>query len=69
MKGIGYPDAACRPRPREPPVTTTTFPFNEKIEGKSVSSVSARTAVMVGMDELASSEVFLGLKFRGRTCL
>lgn len=34
------PDAACRPRPREPPVTTTTFPLREKMEGKSWSSVS-----------------------------
>lgn len=35
-----YPDAAWRPRPLEPPVTTTTFPFKEKIFGKSLSSVS-----------------------------
>ena len=28
------------PSPREPPVTTTTFPFKEKILGKSWSSVS-----------------------------
>lgn len=30
-----YPDAACSPRPRDPPVTTTTFPFKEKMLGKS----------------------------------
>lgn len=35
------PDAAWRPRPREPPVTTTTFPLREKMEGKSLSCVSA----------------------------
>jgi hypothetical protein len=39
--GITYPDAACRPRPREPPVTTTTFPLREKMEGKSLSCASA----------------------------
>ena len=35
-----HPDAACRPNPREPPVTTTTFPLREKMLGKSWSSVS-----------------------------
>lgn len=30
-----YPDAAWRPRPREPPVTTATLPSREKMEGKS----------------------------------
>ena len=35
-----YPDAACRPRPLDPPVTTTTLPLREKILGKSLSSVS-----------------------------
>lgn len=30
-----YPDAAWSPRPRDPPVTTTTFPFREKMLGKS----------------------------------
>ena len=36
----GYPEAACNPNPLLPPVTTTTFPFREKILGKSLSSVS-----------------------------
>jgi hypothetical protein len=43
LKGRGKlidPDAACNPRPLEPPVTTTTFPFKEKMLGKSASSVS-----------------------------
>ena len=35
-----YPEAACRPKPRDPPVTTTTFPLREKMLGKSWSSVS-----------------------------
>lgn len=35
-----YPEAACKPSPREPPVTTTTFPLREKMLGKSWSSVS-----------------------------
>jgi hypothetical protein len=38
---VTNPDAAWRPRPREPPVTTTTFPLREKMEGKSLSCVSA----------------------------
>lgn len=37
---VTCPDAACRPRPRLPPVTTTTFPFRENMFGKSLSSVS-----------------------------
>jgi hypothetical protein len=40
FSGRIYPDAAWSPKPREPPVTTTTFPFREKIFGKSCSSVS-----------------------------
>lgn len=35
-----YAEAAWRPRPREPPVTTTTLPLREKSEGKSCRSVS-----------------------------
>jgi hypothetical protein len=31
-----YADAAESPRPREPPVTTATFPLREKREGKSL---------------------------------
>lgn len=34
-RGNSYPDAAWRPRPLEPPVTTTTFPLREKMLGKS----------------------------------
>ena len=30
-----YPEAAWSPKPREPPVTTATFPSREKMEGKS----------------------------------
>lgn len=36
-----YPDAACRPRPREPPVTTTTLPSREKMSVKFFRSVWA----------------------------
>ena len=32
-----YPEAAWRPNPREPPVTTTTFPSREKMFLKSLS--------------------------------
>lgn len=35
------PEAACSPRPLEPPVTTTTFPSSEKMFLKSLSSVWA----------------------------
>jgi hypothetical protein len=38
-KGLGrgrkYPDAACKPSPREPPVTTATFPSSENMFLKS----------------------------------
>jgi len=46
-EGVRYPDAACRPRPREPPVTTATLPSSEKMFWKSLSWVCA-WAVMVG---------------------
>ena len=36
-----YPDAACKPSPREPPVTTATLPWSEKMELKSSSWTSA----------------------------
>lgn len=36
-----YAEAAFRPRPREPPVTTATLPLREKSEGKSLSCVSS----------------------------
>ena len=41
-----HPDAACRPSPREPPVTTATLPSSEKMCSKSASLVCA-WAVMV----------------------
>lgn len=43
-KGAPYADAAWRPRPREPPVTTAILPSSEKSEGKSLSSDSAIVA-------------------------
>lgn len=36
-----YAEAAFRPRPRDPPVTTTTLPLREKRDGKSWSAVSS----------------------------
>lgn len=47
-----YPEAACSPRPREPPVTTITLPFKEKMLGKSWRSVSELDIVKSGMYEL-----------------
>ena len=41
-----HPDAACNPNPRDPPVTTTIFPFSENSVGKSRSFVSA---IFVGL--------------------
>lgn len=40
-EGEKDPDAACSPRPLDPPVTTTTFPSSEKTFLKSFSSVWA----------------------------
>ena len=37
--GERYPDAAWRPSPLEPPVTTATLPSREKMDWKSWSSV------------------------------
>lgn len=46
VKQSACPDAACRPRPLEPPVTTATLPSREKMDPKSLSSVCA-LAVML----------------------
>ena len=35
---VSYPEAACKPSPREPPVTTATLPSREKMFLKSLSS-------------------------------
>jgi len=54
-----YPEAACKPRPRDPPVTTTTLPLREKILGKSCSSVSYLMVDMTGsFGKLKSKEVW-----------
>lgn len=44
---MSYAEAACRPRPREPPVTTATLPLREKSDGKSWSCASAIVSVCV----------------------
>jgi hypothetical protein len=44
-------EAAWRPRPRDPPVTTATFPLREKSEGKSFNCASAMMYVYVGVDD------------------
>lgn len=45
-----YPDAACNPRPRDPPLTTATLPLRLKILEKSWSCTS-----------LSAEEVMMGL--------
>jgi FAD/FMN-containing dehydrogenase len=42
-----YPDAACSPRPREPPLTTATLPFKLKMLVKSCSWTSCSADAMV----------------------
>lgn len=45
----GYPDAAWSPSPREPPVTTATFPLTENMLLKSFSWTWASASVdMIG---------------------
>lgn len=43
-----YAEAALRPRPREPPVTTATLPLREKSDGKSLRVVSLAMIEYVG---------------------
>jgi hypothetical protein len=45
-----YPDAACKPRPRDPPVTTATFPSSENMFLKSCSATSDSAVDMVGSE-------------------
>lgn len=47
---MAYAEAALRPRPREPPVTTATLPSREKSEGKSWSCASAMVDVLDGIE-------------------
>jgi hypothetical protein len=42
-----HPDAAWRPRPRDPPVTTATFPFKENMDEKSSSLTSASADMLI----------------------
>ena len=44
------PDAACSPRPREPPDTTATLPSSRKMVEKSVSWTSAWADMVVEME-------------------
>ena len=39
-RGRTYAEAAFRPSPRDPPVTTATLPLREKSEGKSLRAAS-----------------------------
>lgn len=55
--GEAHADAACRPRPREPPVTTATLPLREKSEGKS--SRVASTAADIVADGWLGRDVVL----------
>lgn len=41
-----YPEAACRPSPLDPPVTTATFPLREKMLLKSFSLTSASADIL-----------------------
>lgn len=50
--GLAYPDAACNPRPLDPPVTTATLPSNEKMLLKSLSLTSASADIMKVLREL-----------------
>lgn len=53
---VSYPDAACRPSPLEPPVTTATLPLREKREEKSLSLTSA------------SADIFSTILWEKREC-
>lgn len=44
-----YPEAACSPRPREPPVTTATFPSTEKISEKLLSLTCSSADILFAL--------------------
>lgn len=48
-----YAEAAFRPKPREPPVTTATLPFSEKSDGKSFRAVSSAMIAVLESSLLA----------------
>lgn len=50
-----HADAAWRPRPREPPVTTATLPLSEKREGKSLRSTSVIVSVELSRERDGSN--------------
>lgn len=45
-RGVVYPEAACSPRPLDPPVTTATLPLREKMFLKSLSLTSASADIL-----------------------
>ena len=63
---MAYPDAAWRPNPLEPPVTTATLPLREKMFLKSLSVTSASADMMARfLVERRGSEVVY-LRRRGK---
>lgn len=60
------PEAACRPRPRDPPLTTATLPSRRKMDEKS-SSVTSALADMVGV-WVGGVEVGVGVVGWDRYC-
>lgn len=51
-----YPEAACNPNPRDPPVTTATFPSREKMLEK-LDNWTCSVADMIADDEEESSDM------------
>jgi hypothetical protein len=48
-EGKSNPDAAWRPKPLEPPVTTATLPSREKMDGKSLRLVCALASAAIAI--------------------
>jgi hypothetical protein len=59
--GRPNPDAACKPNPRDPPVTTATLPSSLKMLGKSFNwacaFASPRPSDMAGFQKLVGKQI------------
>jgi hypothetical protein len=53
---VTYPEAACSPKPRDPPVTTATFPSREKMSEKLLSLTCSSADILVTFRSIEGEE-------------